>query len=268
MNYLTTEIIESYDRFNEDNRLKSPYGLLEEEHTRMLITQHIVINPSIILDIGGGTGHYSSWLAEIGHKVHFSDIVPNHVQIFKERYSNLKNIVSIGVEDARSLSYQNELADLIILNGPLYHLPDKSERYMVLREAKRVLKKGGVLLGFSISRFAGLDYALSSGEVFNDDYFQMVKDEILTGYRNNLSLRNKTFTQAYFHLLNEIETEFIESGFKVKCSLGVLGQAWNTPNLDVAIKDSTKRERLLQIADLMKEYPMHSPKMMTIGIND
>lgn len=64
MDSITKEIIESYDNFDEDNRLKSAYGVLEEEHTRRLILKHIKATPLNIYDIGAGTGHYSCWLAE------------------------------------------------------------------------------------------------------------------------------------------------------------------------------------------------------------
>ncbi len=268
MDDFTNDIIENYKRFDEDNRLKSSYGILEEEHTRRLIIENIKFSPSIIFDIGGGTGHYSYWLAKLGHTIHFSDIVPKHVEIFKQRHSTLNNIASIRVEDARNLSYKDCLADLIILNGPLYHLTNKKDRIKVLTEAKRLLKSGGQLFGFGISRFAGLNYALSSGEVFNDNYYEMVKSEILTGNRNNTDLKNKTFIQAYFHLVNELEDEFNESGLKVIKSCGVLGQSWNIPNIDDAIKDQVKKERLLEIADLMKHYPLYSPKILTIGIKE
>ncbi|MVM34015.1 transposase [Spirosoma sp. HMF4905] len=154
-------------------RLKSPYGILEEEHTRRLISTYLQAAPMDIYDIGGGTGPYSAWLAEAGHHVYFSDIVPHHVELFKSRYGSSKPGISIGVEDARQLSYEDNVADLILLNGPLYHLIDRQDRLRVLTEAKRILKDTGLLLGFSISRFAGLIYALSSGEVFNNDYFEM-----------------------------------------------------------------------------------------------
>jgi SAM-dependent methyltransferase len=265
MDIIAKEIIENYYTFDEDNRLKSSYGILEEEHTKRLILRHIKSTPLAIYDIGAGTGHYSSWLANLGHNIHFSDIVPKHVEIFKKRYYNTKNILSISVEDARNLTYPDNSADLIILNGPLYHLPEKADRLKVLHETKRILKPGGQLLGFTISRFDGLNYALFSGEVFNTNYFEMVKDEIITGFRDNRKMKNKTFMLAYFHLLEEIEAEFIESGLKLEKSFGVLGQAWNTPDLDNVIKDFAKKERLLKIAEIMEDYPMQSPKILTVG---
>ena len=68
MDSITNEIIENYDNFDEDNRLKSAYGVLEEEHTRRLILKHIKTTPLNIYDIGAGTGHYSCWLADPGHR--------------------------------------------------------------------------------------------------------------------------------------------------------------------------------------------------------
>lgn len=266
MDDISKEIIENYSSFDEDNRLKAPHGLLEEEHTRRLIAKHINAAPLEIYDIGGGTGHYTAWLAELGHHVHFSDIVPGHVEIFKNRFPASANILSIGIEDARHLSYNDGVADLIILNGPLYHLTEKKDRIQVLNESKRILKQHGRLLGFAITRFAGLNYALSSGDVFNDAYFTMMKEEMVSGIRDNRALKNKTFNRAYFHLPEEIEAEFIESGFKVERSLGVVGPAWNTPHLEQAMADPGKKERLLQIAEMMEKYPAHGTKILTVGV--
>lgn len=259
------EIIENYDRYDEDSRLKTAYGMLEEEHTRRLILKNIPPGSPVIFDIGGGTGPYSAWLAGLGYQIHFSDIVPRHVALFESRHGAAGNILSSRIEDARNLSYPGHSADLVILNGPLYHLPDKEDRLLVLKEAKRILKDNGRLLGFTISRFAGLHYALSSGEVFNDDYFELVKHEIVTGIRDNRALKNKTFNRAYFHTLEEAEAEFRKSGLQVKYSSGVVGPAWNIPGLEQALNDPAKKERLLSIAELMESYPMQSPKIMTVG---
>jgi SAM-dependent methyltransferase len=260
------EIIEHYLHFDEDNRLKNAYWILEEQHTRRLILKNIPSPQAVIFDIGAGTGPYSAWLAGMGYPVHYSDIVPRHVELFQTRHANTSNILSIGVEDARGLSYDDNSADVILLNGPLYHLPAKKDRWQVLQEAKRILKTGGRLLGFTISRFAGLQYALSSGEVFNDNYFEMVQQELSTGHRDNSELKNKTFTRAYFHLVEEIEDEFKACGLQVAGSYGVLGPAWNTPALEEEIKDEKKMERLLLVAELMEQYPMQSTRILTVGI--
>ena len=44
--------------------------------------------------------------------------------------------------------------DVVLLLGPLYHLPDRADRMTALREARRVLRPGGVLAVAAVSRMA------------------------------------------------------------------------------------------------------------------
>lgn len=257
-------ILENYAGYNEDNRLSNPYGILEEEHTRRIIKKYLGPSRQIIYDIGGGTGPYSFWLSKMGYEVHLSDIVPKHVKIAIERDPQ-KSLGSIQIEDARVLTYHADSADLIILNGPLYHLPSNNDRKKVLDECYRVLKNDGCVLAIGITRLSGLMYALSSGEIFNNNYFTMVKKEIETGYRDNRLKINKTFLEAYFHNSAELTQEVKNSGFNVIETKGILGQAWNTPDLQNAILNAEKKERLLEVAEMMENYPDFSPKIICIG---
>lgn len=259
-------IIDYYRRFNEDERLKTAYGILEEAHTRKLILKNIAGPAASIFDIGGGTGPYSLWLGSLGYSVHYSDIVPGHVQQFRERLGTSKKNVSCSVQDARQLSYNDSCADLIILNGPLYHLHERTERLQVLQECKRILKPNGKLLAFTIGRLAGLLYALSSGKVFDEEYYEMTVREVTTGVRRNQSSSHLTFDIAYFHTQQEIEAEMLDAGFDAVSTAGVLGPAWNTPDLESVITDEKKRERLLDVAEMMEMYPLLGPKMMSTGV--
>lgn len=262
------DIEKYYETFNEDLRLKSAYGKLEEEHIRRVILKSIPDKTSVVFDIGGGTGYYSRWLAESGYQVHYSDVVPKHVQIFNERHHGLEGVVTSSVQDARNLSYDDCCADVVILNGPLYHLTEKEDRIKALRESKRILRSGGRLLAVTIGRLAGLQYALSSGMIFNEDYYSMVATEVATGVRRNDSSKLSTFDIAYFHTIQEINTEMRESGFTVLSTLGLVGLSSISPTLESDMADEQKRERLLSAAELTEMYPSLSPKMMTIGIKN
>lgn len=59
------ELIEYYNKFNEDKRLKTRHGYIEFMTTMKYINEYIgeFKNPKII-DIGAGTGAYSIPLAE------------------------------------------------------------------------------------------------------------------------------------------------------------------------------------------------------------
>lgn len=260
-----SRIIENYDAYDEDSRLKSPYGILEERHTRELILKSLDrSSPGRILDIGGGTGPYAFWLASLGFEVHLSDLVPRHLEVAQQRNSN-GLVASIQREDARKLTYADNWADYILLNGPVYHLTSKSDRESVFQECFRVLKPKGKLLSFAISRTSGLLYALSSGAVFRDHYFDMVKTELATGIRENHDERNQTFLEAYFHTSQELRSELVSVGFLVEEVLGVLGQAWNVQDLEGCLKIQSKASRLMEVARLMESMPDFCPKMVGIG---
>lgn len=62
------KIIEYYNSYNEDNRLKSKTHLPEYLITMKYIKKYLTPN-SKILEIGAGTGRYSIALADMGYDV-------------------------------------------------------------------------------------------------------------------------------------------------------------------------------------------------------
>ena len=60
---IDAEVLESYNRGIEKNRLKTDLGLIEFERTKEIILENIP-KSSIIYDIGGGYGEYScpNWM--------------------------------------------------------------------------------------------------------------------------------------------------------------------------------------------------------------
>lgn len=48
--------------------------------------------------------------------------------------------------NALKINRPDESADVVLLMGPLYHQRDREDRLQSLREAVRVLKKGGLLV--------------------------------------------------------------------------------------------------------------------------
>lgn len=86
-----------------------------------------------ILDVGGGPGRYAYWLADTGNSVHLVDILPLHIRQAREFQRRSKSqLASIRLGDARSLEFEDETADVVLLLGPLYHLVQKKERLRAL----------------------------------------------------------------------------------------------------------------------------------------
>ena len=136
-----------------------------------------------VLDIGAGTGAYSVYLSEKGYNVDAVELVEHNIKIFKSK--NSKANVMQG--NALDLSMLNDNTyDVTLLFGPMYHLLKKEEKIKALSEAKRVTKKGGIIL---ISYYMN-DYAIIT--------YGFIKKHILE------AIENKQVDENY-HMLNLAE---------------------------------------------------------------
>lgn len=53
-----------YNKASEETRLDKGMGVFEFERIKVLIEKYIPSSSSKIIDVGGGTGKYSEWLAK------------------------------------------------------------------------------------------------------------------------------------------------------------------------------------------------------------
>lgn len=169
------------------------------------------------------------------------------------------------VGDARNLDFPDDWADLVLMHGPLYHLTERSDRLQALTEAKRVLRRGGTLLAFAITRYAGVVYGLTQGYVFDAHYLAMTREEVTTGLRRNAPEWLHTFTSAYFHLPDELEQELADSGLVPEQTLGILGPAWLVPDLDESWQDAERREVLMEVARLLEDETVLGPRIVAVA---
>ena len=263
------EIIDHYEKYTEADRLTRDIGPLELARTQELIQRYLPAPPAVVLDVGGGPGVYSFWLAEMGYAVHLVDIVPRHVeQAAAAQSAGAPALAGMCTGDARRLDLADECADLVILHGPLYHLAERADRLRAIHEARRVLRPGCHLLAFAITRYAGLIYGLQRGLVFDPAYLEMIRTEVQTGRRTNPPAGTFTLPNAYFHLPGELRTELEEGGLEVEAVLGILGPAWQVPDLDACWQDETRRQVLLDIARLTEDEPVLGPRLMAVGRKD
>ena len=89
------------------------------------------------LEVGAGTGSISRALFEAGYEVSATDISPNMVEEMK------KKGISAVVCDAEQLPFPDASFDTVVSSEMLYYLDSPAK---FLKEAKRVLKPGGMLL--------------------------------------------------------------------------------------------------------------------------
>jgi ubiquinone/menaquinone biosynthesis C-methylase UbiE len=222
------EIRAYYEAGLERDRLQHGYSRIEFARTRDLLDRHLPAPPARILDVGGGPGAYSLWLAEAGYDVRLVDATPLHVEQALETAAGRFEAV---VGDARELGEEDGSFDAVLLLGPLYHLLEAADRLAALREAARVLRPGGVLAAAAISRFASLLDGLVR-DLLDADGWALVERDLADG-KHLPPKGNVLFTTAYFHLPDELRGELEEAGFTVEGLFGVEGPGWlRTESLD------------------------------------
>lgn len=245
-----------YNTAPEETRLEHGAFQLEQLRTRELILRHIPPPPAKILDVGGGSGPYAFWLAENGYQVTLLDATERLVAIAHARNAHARaRLTACTVADARALPESNEIADVVLLLGPLYHLVQAADRRAALGEAMRALIPGGVLIAAGISRWASALDGLSR-ELLSDDVFErIVARDLIDGHHENPTDRLGYFTTAYFHRPDELRAEVAGAGFDVEALYGIEGPGWLLPDLIDRWQDPVRREILLKVARALEAEP-------------
>ena len=140
-----------------------------------------------VLDVGGGPGRYTLWLAERGYRVTLADLSPALLAIAQQRIGSASPEVGERVEaiveaDARDLSAWTAGAfDAVLCLGPFYHLPAPSDQAQVAAELRRVLAPGGVVFAALMPRLAFVRRSLSLPDerrhLLEPDFLERVLDE-------------------------------------------------------------------------------------------
>ena len=254
-----------YNKASEETRLDKGMGIFEFERIKSLIEKYITSSPSKVIDIGGGTGKYSEWLAKKGHQVYLVDPVPKHLKIAKNRANKLKNKFSVYLGESQSLDFQNNFADLIILHGPLYHLQNKEDRDLTISEAKRVLKNNGIILGFAINYTASTLVGLLNGLIHKNPFFEMCKEELTTGIHNPPDDFPWLLAEAYHHKPEQLKDEFINQELTYLNTYAVEGMAWLDKDYFASMLNDKKKSTLMKLIQITQNdsYLLpFSPHMM------
>ena len=251
------EIAAYYALGLERDRLASGVGALEFMRTRALLERYLPMPPAAIADVGGGPGRYAVWMAERGHRVHLIDPVPLHVEQARAAAAERRvtALVSAEVGDARALPLPDESADAVILLGPLYHLPDRTDRIQALAEAGRVCRRGGVVIVAAISRFASTLDGLRAGYLEDPAFAAVAEADRRIGRHRNPTGDPAYFTTAYFHHPEELAAECVGAGLSHEVTRAVEGVGWLLPDLDERLADDRRRAVLLAALQSLEDEP-------------
>jgi len=213
-----------YDSFGEGEweRLTRPDdGAVEFAVTRRAIEDYLPTGARV-LDIGGGPGRYSLWLAARGHRVALADLSPRLIAIARDRVaaSPVAALVDdIVVADARDLSQWADASfDAALSLGPFYHLPDLADRDRAARELTRVVRPGGLAFVALMPRYAFLRRTLAIPDerrhlAAPDFVARVLHDGV---FENDIPGR---FTGGYGVRPEEVAPFFARHGFEARALL-------------------------------------------------
>jgi len=133
-----------YANYDEDGRLGKRRGAFEFLTTMRYIEKYLKPGDRI-LEIGAATGRYSHTLAQMGYNVDAIELLEHHIEIFRKNTQPDENI-TITQGNALDLSaFNDNIYDITLLLGPLYHLYTQEDKRQAIDEAIRVTKHGGII---------------------------------------------------------------------------------------------------------------------------
>lgn len=157
-----SNIEKHYNKHPEDLRLLRRHGIVEFETTMYHLRRFL--KPGYrLLDIGAGTGRYTSALMAEGYEVKAVELVRRNIDVFLKR----EPTADVVQGDARHMPFVPTVsADVTLLLGPLYHLIGDDEKLKALKEAKRVTKPGGLIfVAYLMNEYSILSYCFDEDRI-------------------------------------------------------------------------------------------------------
>lgn len=132
----------------EWHRLTNPDdGAIEFALTCSMLERHLP-SSGRVLDVGGGPGRYTIWLAQHAYQVVLADLSPTLLEIAQIHIADAgvsQQVEAIVEADACDLTHWPDASfDAVVCLGPFYHLPDTHDRDRAACELVRVLRPSGV----------------------------------------------------------------------------------------------------------------------------
>jgi ubiquinone/menaquinone biosynthesis C-methylase UbiE len=198
-------------------RLDQPVdGRLEFAVHRAWISRFLPPAPAKVLDIGGGPGRYSIWLAEQGYSVTLADLSPELLALANDKAAeagvSLEAIVEANASDLSQ--FEDASFDALLCMGPFYHLVHEEDRRATVAELFRVLKPGGTIFAAFLNRFQTLRVAVNQDIPFFTPYTaDMIKSYHETGILDWQGIPG-TFNLAYLFWPRDIAPFMESAGFR------------------------------------------------------
>lgn len=209
-----------------DQNAEAEWARLDRHRTEFAVSLRALSEflpkpPASILDIGGGPGRYAVALALQGYRVTLADLSEASLALAQQRAraagAVLQRVLPANALDLSALPAA--AFDGVLLMGPLYHLLAADERRQAVDEARRVLKRDGVIAAAFITRFEPLRNSAQGFPEWIVENWEYAERLLSTGVHDQA----KGFTTAYFAHPDEIVPLMEAAGFVSLCVIGCEG---------------------------------------------
>lgn len=165
------------------------------------------------LEIGCGAGATLVWLAGRGAEPYGIDVSARAVDMAQQRLyafrgSDAAYSDNVTVAEATELPFGSEFFDIVVEANVIQHLP-KVDRAKAYGEIDRVLKSGGLFVGYSLSRLDSV-FKANAWHQLDDSGTVVLKDEsLLPGLLPNVGLTHFFEAAEFAILLPHFDVEIL-----------------------------------------------------------
>ena len=256
LSMVDAEILAYYSRGLERDRLASGRQRIEFLRIWDLLERCLPAAPATVVDVGGGAGVYAIPLASAGYEVHLVDPVPLHVEQAAAAARQAGTpLASISAGDARDLPVADDSADTVLLLGPLYHLTSREDRIAALREARRILRPGAIVVAKALSRFYPVFEELAGGIPTSPEGLAGTARFLADGQYRNPGGDPAYFTTSYFHRPEELADELKDAGLELRQLVAASGSVKLLRGLSQLLDIPEARDHLLSVLRLLEAEP-------------
>ncbi len=143
------------------------------------------------MEVGAGTGRYTIHYAKLGFKVDAVELVKKNLDILKSKTTEDLDVNAIQGNCLDLNMYNDNIFDITLILGPLYHLYTEEDAKRAIDEAIRVTKKGGkIIIAYITDDAVVLSYGVRKrnlkrlSTLCGDDWkVEKIAEEVFASYR-------------------------------------------------------------------------------------